>query len=330
LVRPPNTDTLTVEYTGGTQRTYSSSNRDALLVSLLDAASSLAFNSKVHVSDLTSAGYSLSSLSDNYDAASAVPGAAAIFQPISVPVHCLKRVHAVSTAAFAYMCLGKESSQDSSAKMDVVEECRLVVEACREFNASVPPNGDGLPTGPNDKTILGCVGALWGIVSNLLGLYRLQGSDLADSRDRQRAESAACPLLQSLYRLSQTPAGYKGSAELSTLQDALPTFWDVNDAFCKFWAVRNLAVLLAGREKRDMEIEFINKSVILKSGGQAMVDGLVHAMLHAGSFQADGQKLVSDLILMVSSDILQSIVCSYHDTTSPEHFSAFINALAKG
>jgi hypothetical protein len=330
LVRPPNSDSLTLEYTGGAQQTYSSSNRDALLVSLLDAASSLAFNAKVDVSDVTSAGYSLSSLSDTSDAAPIVPGAAAIFQPISVPIHCLKRVHAVSTAAYAYMCLGKESFQDSSTNMDFVEECRLVVEACREFNASVPPSGDGLPTGPNDKTVLGCVGSLWGIVSNLLGLHGLQGSDSTDSRDRQRSESAASPLLQSLYRLSQTPAGYRGSAELSTLQDALATFWGVSDSFCKYWALRNLSVLLAGCEKRDLEIEFVNKSVILKSGGQAMVDGLVHAMLHAGSFQADGQKLVSDLLLMVSSDILQGIMCSYHDTTSPEHFSAFINALAKG
>jgi DnaJ homolog subfamily C member 13 len=40
------------------------------------------------------------------------------------------------------------------------------------------------------------------------------------------------------------------------------------------------------------------------------------------------QHVPSDLILMVTSDILQSLLCSYHDTTSPEHFQLFIGALA--
>ena len=61
-----------------------------------------------------------------------------------------------------------------------------------------------------------------------------------------------------------------------------------------------------------------------------MIDGLVSTMLEAGSTQPGGDRVVSDLILFVASDILQSVLCSGHDTTSPEHFSAFIKALAHG
>jgi hypothetical protein len=80
-----------------------------------------------------------------------------------------------------------------------------------------------------------------------------------------------------------------------------------------------------------MEVEFVNKSMILRSGGSTMINAFVSVLVESGTKQADGQKpTVSDLILMVVSDILQSVLCSFHDTTSPETFAAFINALAQG
>ena len=326
LVRYPHADSLTIEYKNGSSRTYASANRDAFLVSLLDSANFLGNNTSVHVSDVTSGGYCLSTLDIAPEAPSSSSTAGIIFQTISIPLHCLKRVYTVSTAAYAFLSHGTESSTREGEQLKVTEECAIVIEACREFNASVSPTGEGLPKAPTDRFILGTIGALWGILARLLQ----RPSDQTNIRDWHEAELAAMPMFQALYRLTQTPAGYKGTAELDTMQECVGLLWELDDAFCQFWMLRVLRILLSGPAKRDKEVEFVNKSVILRTGGMAMVDGLVATMLDAGSTQQGGQRAVSDLILFVTSDILQSVLCSTHDTTSPEHFSAFIKALAKG
>jgi hypothetical protein len=336
-------DQITLEYTNGSHRTYTSSSRDAFLVSILDAASTLGKNSAVHVSDVTSSGYCLTSLSSaTSDGESAVKekvpssvkdkvsSAAALFHPISIPMYCLKRVHALSTQAYAFVS-GQFEHFQAGEDIDIVHECVGIVEACREFNASVLPTGEGLPVGATDKYISGSIGALWGLVSNLLEPPSA-GKNLPPTRtarDRQLAEHTACTFFQTLYRLSRTATGYKGSVELSTLQESLLLLWNIDDVFCKFWGFHVLNVLLSGLPKRDLESEYVNKRVILTTGGAPLINGLVSALLEpSSSITTGGGGDVSDLILMVASDILQSLLCSYHDTTTPDQFGLLINALA--
>jgi DnaJ family protein C protein 13 len=320
LVRHSQSDQVTLEFHHSIQRTYGSSHRDALLVSLLDAAASLAQNKTVHISNVTSAGYRLSDETLVEDTTTG----GGIFQPISIPLYCLKRVHAVSTAAYAFLSQSDESSTKSGEKLNVVEEAALAIQACREFTASTSPIAEGLPKSLNDKQVLGSIGALWGILSRLL-------KKTGDSREMHQAELAAIPILQTLYRLSQTPGGFKGTVELSTMQESIKLLWGIDDDFCQYWSLRVLLTLLSSPSRqRDMEVEYVNKSLILQTGGKEMIDGLVSTMLHAADKRPDGKHVVSDLILMVTSDILQSILCSYHDTTNPEYFSAFMEALGKG
>ena len=323
---------ITMEYVDGSSRTYTSQSRDSLLVSLLDAAATLGKNAKVHVSDVTSGGYCLASFARGDATASESSMAASkggLFQPISIPLHCLKRVHTVSTAAFSYMNSSQESSTQEGAPLDPIEECRSVMEACREFNASVLPTAEGLPTGEKDKQVLGSIGALWGLVAELLDPG--PNPNQLKSHRRHQSEQSAGPLLQTLHRLSKTPAGYKNSIELATFTDCLPFLLTIEDSFTKFWAFRVLTVLLSGLPgKRDREIEYVNKSVIFKAGGIRLIHGIVSAALSSGAKEKGPGSEVSHLILMVTSDILQSVLCSYHDTTGPEHFNAFIQALAEG
>lgn len=231
----------------------------------------------------------------------------------------------------AFVSRGFEQFQQGQP-INVASECQLVVEACREFNANVLPSGAGLPTSTSDKQISGSVGALWGLVSKLLERPQNedQGSAAHNSRESAQAEQLCSTLFQTLFRLSRTPTGYKVSAELSTLQESIPLIFLINDVFCKFWAFQVLKVLLSGLPERDQETEYVNKSVIFRAGGQTLVEGLVSALLEpSAALSSDGRKdQVSDMVLMVSSDILQSILCTYHDTTKPEDFSAIINALA--
>jgi DNAJ protein RME-8 N-terminal len=308
LVRPSSAgDTIVMEYADGHSQKYSSQVRDSLLVSLLDAATTLGKNPKVQVSDVPSGGYCLASFSTL-----AAPEKGGIFQPISIPLHCLKRVYAVSTAAFSYMNSNSESSTEEGVPINPIEECRNVVEICREFNASVLPTAEGLPTGEKDKHVLGSIGSLWGLVAWVLEL----------KEDRHTSEQAAGPMLQTLHRLSKTPAGYKNTIELATFLDCLPLLLTINDPFSKFWGFRTLTVLLSGlpNKMRDKEIEYVNKSVIFKTGGPQLIHGLVLSLL---------DQRASDLTRMVMSDILQSILCSFADTTSPEVFSVFMQALGE-
>ena len=338
-------DQIVLEFSDGSTVTYTCSNRDALLVSLLDATMTLAKKNTVQVSDVRCAGYCLSSLEDDTEVEPTSSGAAALFQPISIPIHCLKRVYAISTAAYAYITHAGEVLEGANlSNINAIQECKVVIEACREFNASVLPTGDGLPTGEKDKTISGSIGALWGLVYELLQSTRqqqhmTQQQQQMHVQDRVVAEQMACTMLQSLYRLSQTATGYKASVELTTIQDCIPLVWKIQDDFGKFWAFRTLAELVSGKrgkmpQLRDMEIEFVNKKTILSTGGPTLINGLVNALLESGQYvnNTDGKReqRVNDLILMVVSDMLQSILCSYHDTTTPEHFQAFIQALANG
>ncbi|MGK3739153.1 MAG: DnaJ family protein C protein 13 [Bacillariaceae sp.] len=235
-----------------------------------------------------------------------------IFQPISIPLHCLKRVHAVGVAAFSYMNSNTESSTEEGVPINPIEECRNVIEICREFNSSVLPTAEGLPTSEKDKQVLGSIGSLWGLVAWLLE-YK---------KDRRLAEQSAGPILQTLHRLSKTQAGYKNSIELATFLDCIPYLLTIDDAFSKFWAFRTLTVLLSGfpGKLRDKEIEYVNKSVIFAAGGPRIVHDMVQSILDQDC---------SDLIRMVMSDILQSVLCSYADTTTQDVFACFIKALGE-
>lgn len=317
LVRHPHTDKISLEFKDGRQRTYGSANRDALLVSLLDAAINLGDNKTVHVSDVTSGGYSLKSNEKGDE-----PGG--IFQPISIPVHCLKRVYSLATSAYAF--LAQKQSDGEDGQTPPAEECGNLVQACRELNASVPPTGDGLPKSATDRQVLGSLGALWGIVAHLLD--REDGKS-KNARDWHQAELAATPMLQTIFRLCHSPAGYKASVELTTMQECIPLLASMDDDFAKFWAFRVVSLLLSSPAgKRDMEVEYVNKSIILQCGGRELMEDLVDTMVDAGTKKVDGNLAVSDLILMVTSDILQSLLCSNHDTTSPEYFAALIDTLA--
>lgn len=351
IVRDPVHSVFTVEFTNGSCTTYSvSRHRDAIIVSILDAAMQLGQNSTVHITDVPSASYCLTSTHDS-EQGDAMPkggrittAAAGIFQPTPVSLYTLKRVYAIATHIFALVSGEFALPQQSAAHRHEQEEfarnladtaeCDALVEACREFNASVQHAATELSgISSVDKYIVGTMGALFGLLCKLLQKDG-SGAIALNSCSRHAKENVASALFQTLHRLTKTMTGYKCSADLTTLRDCLPSLWGIEDTFCKFGAYSVLNALLSGTNKdnpsvkRDMEAEYVNKNVLLKSGGRSMLDGLVSSLLPADDSQSATQREVSDLILMVTSDILQSLLCSYYDTTSPEHFHAFIGALA--
>jgi DnaJ family protein C protein 13 len=329
LVRHRESDRLTLEFANGSCRTYASPHRDGLIVSILDTAATVGH--LIVLSDTYSLPQSLSwQWERDMEASSAAQSTQpSLFAPIAIPVYCLKRICAVSSRAYAYVAgTLSQLTGGNIPSMVVVKEISGVVEACREFNASVPPSGDGLPTGSNDKTINAAIGALWGLIHALLTIQgTATSSDQIGNRvhERRAAEEASAVLFSSLFRLSQAPTGYRKTVELTTFQETLPHIVGIHDVFSKFWAFQVLKALVVGLpgEQRDRETEYVNKNVIVKAGGTRMVKGLVESLT---SYGKDGG---SDLMQMVTSDILQSLVCSHYDTTAPEHFAAVTQALSE-
>lgn len=334
IFRHETNNQVTLEYNNGSSRTYTCQKRDALIVCLLDITNNI---SKViiHLTDVPSARYCLSQSWDNrFQETNQAGMKSGMFQSISIPIHCLKRLHAISTAAYAYC---SQEIENGNNDLNVVHECRILLETCREFNASVLPSKENGLSGSrsNDHFITGCMGALWGLLSLLLVEHR-------DSQKLHKAEMTSSAILQSVYRLVKTNIGYKSSAELTTMQDAICYLLNRRDSFCKFWALSVLNVLLSGLQlpdKRDTEVEYVNKSIILTKGGAKFMHGLVFALLsqpmspetsydEKDTEQSNSTNFISDLILMKASDILQSLLCSFQDTTKSEHFHVFIDILA--
>jgi DNAJ protein RME-8 N-terminal len=357
LIRDPADHShLTLEYTNGQTVSYTVANyRDAMMVSIFDAAIQLGQNSCIHMSDVASAGYCLA-LPPHPGSPEAAPipvvvgegtakaAVAHLFQPTPVPQLTLRRVYTVATYVFALVsgefALPQQSEIHRKEHLDFIQnlgttaECATLCDACREFNASVQhPTSELPPSSAVDKLIVGTMGALFGLIKLLL--QNDTSTALTPNTQRRHGnERVAGTMFQTLHRLARTTMGYKCSADLTTLRECLPYVWNIDDTFCKFSAFSVLNALLSGTNKdlphvkRDMETEYVNKNVLLKSGGTAMVDGLVSSLLPPEDGPISRQSVISDLIFMVTSDILQSLLCSYHDTTSPEHFQLFVAALA--
>lgn len=336
IIRLAESNDVTFEFENDTQKTYTSGNRDALIISILDAAATLGKNTKVCIADQLTRSYRLCHLSLNSEKHEGFAGPASIFQPTSIASHCLKKVQTSSTQTFAFVS-GQFAFALQDGPVDIEELYRTTLDACREFNASVLSTGEDISdSGKLEKNISAAVGALWGLVGKLLELDEGQkeGLSIQNVHDRSKAETTAAVLLQTLYRLSQTPTGYKVSVELTTFQHAILQLWTIRDSFCKFCALQVLNILLSGRPSRDLESEYVNKSVIFKGAGQALVDGIVAALVEESdeiqlTIEGNSSQNVSDLVLMAASDILQSVLCTYHDTTAPEYFNTFISSLSK-
>ena len=327
LVRHRDSDQLTLEYADGSRRTYASPQRDGLIVSLLDAAASLGH--QIMLTDAFSLPRSLAWKWERADNDMGQQSGPKIFAPIAIPLYCLKRVHTVATRAYAFVAgTLSQLSGGPVPSMVVVKEVTGVVEACREFNASIPPNGEGLPAGSNEKTIIATLGALWGLVHAMLLVHGdLQGAEEIAARvhERRASEEASTILFATIYRLSTAPTGYQKTVDLTTFQECIPLIVGIKDVFAKFWAFRVLSKLVIGLsgEKRNRETEFVNKSVVLKAGGMVLMKDLVASLTSYGKMGG------SDLMQMVTSDLLQSLLCSHYDTTTPEYFSALIQALSE-
>jgi hypothetical protein len=306
--------------TSGMSRTYTCTNRDALVVAILDSARSLANNKAITVTAIRSAGYRLLGVPSN-----SAQAKGDLFHPDPNQIQCLKHLHQISCAAVAYLDSYEYSSFDARRPVDVIEECDVVVEACIMFSANVKPVAAGILDGEN-KIVSAVIEAL-----AILLVKLLDGNDDHDIHHRIRVQRVATPLFQALYRLCCTVTGFRTAVECQDILDIFQLIWNIGDEFAFYWAVMTFSALLSRQGvdpsmvlEGDKEAEFVNKRVLL--GLDGTVDGLVRALLGEGG--GSQRSPASDLVRMVVGSVLESILCSNGSSTSPEHFSSFLMALS--
>lgn len=307
--------------TSGMARTYTCTDRDALIVAILDSARSLANNKSIIVTNTRSVGYRLLGIPST----SAQMGD--LFHPDPNQIQCLRHLHQIACAAVAYLDSYEYSSFDARRPVDVIEECDVVVEACHMFSANVKPAAAGILDG--EKKIVGA--CIEGLAILLVKLLESSGGGDGDDHHRIRVDRVVTPLFQALYRLCCTATGFRTAVESQDILDAVQLAWNIGDTFAIYWAVMTFSALLFRQGvdpsmvlEGDKEAEFVNKRVLL--GLEGTVEGLVKALL--GQRGSNQGYLVSDLVRMVVGSVLESILCSNNSSTSPEHFSSFLTALS--
>ena len=196
----------------------------------------------------------------------------------------------------------------------ILDESIATIECCRELNANVC-----IKTAcamPNEKKYIEeSINALWGVCSILMKYLVDTSSTTQSEKSYGSIHDAITPIFQTLYRLMMTETGYASTAK------------NEEDPFALYWSLKCLSVLLLPRpfaRERERKSEFINKGFLLYSKSN-VVNKLVGCMMESGC-QSD--QFFSVLVSMVCSNIVESLLCSHHDTTSPDQISSFIKILS--
>ena len=315
---------FTLEYKSGLTTTYMSENRDAVIVSLLDVAIYTCKNYNVLVTHIISQPYKIKSLDEAPEDSSQNLN---LFESDPCEFQCLRMLHEVATVTESVLQL--LGTDDIIELRRYVNECFALVEMCHEFNANVTLESTTLL--PNDeKLITETILALWSTVSILTSVFLEENkSDQKDAHHEFLCHSfnaQVCSILQSLYRLMLTSKGYQTSVKNGSAIRLFCDLWKYHDPFVQYWFLKTLSALLLPlpfSTSRNVESESTNKRYLL-SPQINIASGIISFML---KFKYDQN---SALLLMVVSNILESVLCSHHDTTASDQFAHMVDILIPG
>jgi hypothetical protein len=315
---------FTLEYKSGLTTTYVSENRDEAIVSLLDVAIYTCKNFNVTVTHMPSQSYKIKR-SD--EAPEDVSQNINLFVSDPCELQCLRILHEVATVSDSILQL--LGSDDIRQLGKYVNECYALVEMCHEFNANVTLESTTLL--PNDeKLITETIASLWSIVSILARVFLEKEKTKTNDTDHDflcySFNAQVCSILQCLYRLMITPKGYETTAQNEIARRLFCDLWKFHDPFVQYWFLKTLSALvlpLPFSTSRDIELESMNKSYLL-APKSSIASGMISSLL---KFKYDQNSL---LLLMVASNILESILCSHHDTTSSDQVAHMMDILIPG
>jgi len=333
---------FTLEFKGGIQRTYSSNERETVIVSILDTTVYMCKNFDATVTDVVSTGYRiLACVEEDGLTESTTSMTQNLFQTDPIETQCIKLVYEVCTVTNAYMHYMCSITGGDLIPQNLLNEFVGVTEVCRHFNANVVIQS--LCNLPNEKKwIKGTIRALWGLCSTLLKYsngHKDQGTSEKNPTSTTGAQQIHCalvPIFQTLYRLLMTEIGYNSTSNLKEMTGILNEIWIIQDSFGLYWSLKCVSALLLPRpftHHRDKIVESDNKGVLI-TRKTSMAANLVRCVVgtpenseETGSVQLPAT--CSDLVSMVASNIIESVLCSHHETTSPVQITSFVDELSK-
>lgn len=319
IVRVRQSETeLRIEYKNGQSRTYFSSERDAFACSLLDACISV--KNGCCITEEISDGYRLSprGVEDSTKERKANM-LESLFGSDSKEVWLLHRLHHISQSHANALSVDHQK--------DIMNES---IQAALEFNANVPTHTSlhALNGSMDKRTIANVLPSIFALINYLLN----------DSNNNM--EKSCATLLQTIYRIVRCEIGFQAVLDVPGALETLGRLLQMKDSFALFWSVRVLhALVTCPYEPRNREQEFVNKQLLLSRTN--ISESLISLLVGVGSASGGWTEgplnskrrpktIVSDLILFAASEFLESVLCSGHDTTSPDQFEALIASLSKG
>lgn len=322
---------FSIEYEDGSCRVYTCTTRDTLLATLVDATHA-AGNTRVSVTSFS------------FDTTRLLPR--------NAPRSCQSSLtYSLFTAAsierWFLSALAKQRKGDNSAAL---------ISACKDFvsNVSCP----GLSASTDLSVVHTCV---FGILAHLDRLLPMKS-------DRRSSLAELSILLQALYRLIPCRAGFKAVVNVSKC-DARAVFLKllhVDDDLVHYWTIETLLVLVrCPLNPRDLQQEFVNKHALLSEEVLASLVDLmgIRLPLPADAMLEDTESLLTDdsstfhtpsksnpplgsdadnstldagksfvpnsLVIITASALLESVLSSNKDSTSPELAERLLDMLAQ-
>ena len=236
---------FTIEYIDGTSRVYHSGVRDTLLALLQDVAHA-AGNEKVIVTGELSDSLRMIPrfAEENYESSILD----SIFGPFSIEVWYLRQLNKAS----------KKPTLDR-------EE---VIQICREFNANVP--FPGISAAADATLVKTC---LYGVIRCIQSSIGTTASKFTVDNPRGMGV-----MLQAVYRMLPSTAGYKALVELKEvdIRHTLVALIKCDIDFVNYWAIQVMKFLCScPLETRDTQQEYVNKHTLLTD---ALMKGLLDLM----------------------------------------------------
>jgi hypothetical protein len=333
---------FTIEFKGGLQRTYSGDERDTVIVSILDITVYTCKNVDVTVTDIPSCGYSMLCFSEEDGSkGSSISTAQNLFQPDPIDSQCLKLLYDVSTVTNANIQYSFFVNSPIEIRM-LINECVALIECCREFNANIRLRA--VKNLPDDKKVIeGTIDALWDLCVCFVEYIKMENdqegplsSTEKHADDKEQVANILVSILQSLYRLMMTDVGYSTTAENKEMLSCVKSIVEMNHNLAHYWFLKCLSALVLPRpfiDERDKRNELMNKNILLdmKTGIiSVLVSAIKGTQRRQKSYEVSSEQFrrnSSDLVIMVASNIIESILCSHRETTPSEKGSQLIQEI---
>lgn len=338
---------LKLEFINGDSKLYSSSDRDALAVTIYDACISLANNNTVTITETESDGFryiprSIQSFEQKNSKGLRRVAGSPNFGSLTVEgAQVRKLVTYIQEIISDFPTITEKVSPSNSISI-LKDSFQDIVSAAKEFNANV--SIEGITNDVDKKLINLAISSSFQLINQLLTFTATlkQSNHPNTVKETNVSEKICSIILQSLYRILHSSHGFQIAVESTYTTkcfESPSSLLEMNNNFASYWAVRVLSLLInCPYQPRNREQEYVNKQVLLNRAN--VFKNLVNLLVYASGNVSDwelGEKKIDDrnyhqseassLLLMTVSETIESILCTSHDTTAPGQFQGLASGL---